>query len=224
MSTFFTIEEIKSEIINIEEMKKENETLKQVIQRLETELTNSKKNIKQLKEIIDERNNDMALEILEYFNRCNSIRKTARKYDMDMEELYEIIPEWDGCRDGLQGADDYDECRIDVIGRKQYDEECDEYTDDELADRKRTPEKAELDEIIADYKEDRMTLYEIADHYNLWINNLFRLLKENKLIEKETDVNNYPNFYMDYEGIGSEWDGKSDLGLIETFYTSSVNN
>ena len=213
MSTFFTIEE----------MKKENETLKQLIQRLETELIDSKKQIRQLKEIIDERNNDMALEILEYFNRCNSIRKTARKYDMDMEELYEIIPEWDGCRDGLQSADDYDECRIDVIGRKQYDEEC-EYTDDELADRKRTPEKAELDQIIADYKEDRMTLYEIADHYNLWINNLFRLLKENKLIEKETDVNNYVNFYMDYEGIGSEWDGKSDLGLIETFYTSSVNN
>ena len=211
MSTFFTIEE----------MKKENETLKQVIQRLETELINSKKNIKQLKEIIDERNNDMALEILDYFNRCNSIRKTARKYDMDMEELYEIIPEWDGCRDGLQSADDYDECRIDVIGRKQYDEECEEYTEDELEDRKRTPEKAELDEIIADYKEDRMTLYEIADHYNLWINNLFRLLKENKLIEKETDVNNYANFYMEYEGIWSEWDGKSDLGLIEAFYASS---
>jgi hypothetical protein len=40
-------------------------------------------------------------------------------------------------------------------------------------------------------------------------------LKENKVIEKETDAKGYDVFYTEYNGIWSEWDGKSDLGLIE---------
>jgi hypothetical protein len=159
--------------------------------------------------------NEFGLEILEYFNQCGSIRKTARKYNMDMEELYESIPEWDGCRDGLQGAEDYDECRMEVVGRNQWDDEHDEYTKEELDIRNRTPEKEELDEIISNYKDDKFTLYEIADNHNLCINNLFRILKENKVIEKETDAKGYDVFYTEYNGIWSEWDGKSDLGLIE---------
>ena len=128
------------------------------------------------------------------------------------------IPEWDGCRDGLQSADDYDECRLEVIGRKQYDDEQD-YTEEELDIRKRTPENDELDNILNDYKKGKMSLYELADNYDLWINNLFRLLKENKLIEKETDVRDYASFYTEHDGIWSVWEqGKSDFGLIAEFY------
>ena len=31
---------------------------------------------------------------------------------------------------------------------------------------------------VNDYKKGKMSLYELADKYDLWINNLFRLLKE----------------------------------------------
>jgi hypothetical protein len=57
-------------------------------------------------------------------------------------------------------------------------------------------------------------MYELADKYNLTIYNLFRLLKENNLIEKETDAKQYAGFYVDFNGAGSEWDGKSEIGLL----------
>jgi len=205
-------------------VRKGNETLFANHPFIEEVIVWDKKNNKYLQDIIDERNNDDALEILEYFHMCSSIRQTARKYNMDMEEIYESIPEWDGCRDGLQSADDYDECRQEVVGRKQWDEEKeDEYDEEELVFRKRTAEGDDLKEIIEDYKGGAMTIYEIADHHNLWINNLFRLLKENKVIEKETEVTDYAHFYTEHEGIWSEWDGKSELGLIEEFYKALQN-
>ena len=204
--------------LSVEEIYEENIMLKNKITDLENALTDSKQKNKFLQNIIDERNSDDALMILEYFHNCSSIRQTASKYSMDMEELYESIPEWDGCRDGLQSADDYDECRLEVIGRKQYDDEQD-YAEDENAIRKRTPEKDELDNILNDYKKGKMSLYELADKYELWINNLFRLLKENKLIENETDVRDYASFYTEHDGIWSVWEhGKSDFGLIAEFY------
>jgi hypothetical protein len=196
-------------------MDEENKILKEKIISLEKQLISSKEKNNELNIRFNEMINEFGLEILEYFNQCGSIRKTARKYNMDMEELYESIPEWDGCRDGLQGAEDYDECRMEVVGRNQWDDEHDEYTKEELDIRNRTPEKEELDEIISNYKDDKFTLYEIADNHNLCINNLFRILKENKVIEKETDAKGYDVFYTEYNGIWSEWDGKSDLGLIE---------
>jgi len=210
--------------ISIDDILLENKTLKERVTKLESELQDSKKRNEVLKEIIDDRNKEDAEVILDYFNRCGSIRQTARKYNMDMEEIYESIPEWDGCRDGLQSADDYDECRQEVVGRKQWDEEKeDEYDEEELVFRKRTAEGDDLKEIIEDYKGGAMTIYEIADHHNLWINNLFRLLKENKVIEKETEVTDYAHFYTEHEGIWSEWDGKSELGLIEEFYKALQN-
>jgi hypothetical protein len=203
---------------SVEEIYEENKMLKIKINDLENALADSKQKNKFLQEIIDERNNDDALVILEYFHSCSSIRQTANKYNMDMEELYESIPEWDGCRDGLQSADDYDECRLEVIGRKQYEDEQD-YAEDEITVRRRTPKNDELDNILNDYKKGKMSLYEIADKYDLWINNLFRLLKENKFIEAETDARDYKSFYTEHDGIWSVWEqGKSDFGLIAEFY------
>lgn len=59
----------------------------------------------------------MALDILEYFNKCNSIKKTAEEYDMTTEELIDWIPYWHGCSDGLQSARDYKE----FINDDEYD-------------------------------------------------------------------------------------------------------
>jgi hypothetical protein len=203
-------------------MDEENKMLKEKIISLEKQLVASKEKNNELKGKIDDMINDYSLEILEYFNQCGSIRKTARKYNMDMEELYESIPEWDGCRDGLQSAYDYHECRMEVIGRNQWDDEHDKYTEEEFDIKKRTPEPDELVSILKDYKDDEFTLYEIADNHNLWINNLFRILKDNKVIENEIDAKGYDVFYTEHNGSWSEWDGKSDLGLIEQFYKTNI--
>jgi hypothetical protein len=202
--------------LTIDEICAENKMLKEKIIGLEKDLEHSKEINTTLKEIIDSRNEDDAVKILEYFHSCSSIRKTAWKFGMDMEELYEVIPEWDGCRDGLQSADDYDECRLEVIGRQQWDEEQEtEQEEEEIKEKRRNPEPDELNNIISDYKDSNLSLYELADRYDLWINNLFRILKENKLIEKETDAKGYASFYQEHYGIWSEWDGKSDFGLLE---------
>ena len=199
----------------IDEILRENKVLKEKIIQLENELTNVKQNNVNLKEILSDRNDEDAVEILEFFHSCSSIRRTAWKYGMDMEEMYELIPQWDNCRDGLQSADDYEECRIEVVGRQEWDAEQEaEMTADELAIRDRTPDAEEMSKIIADYTDSSLSMYELADRYNLCIYNLFRLLKENNLIEKETDAKQYAGFYVDFKGAGTEWDGKNNMGIL----------
>ena len=205
MASYWTIDEILTE----------NKMLKERIIQLENELTNVKQNTVILKEILGDRNDEDAVEILEFFHSCSSIRRTAWKYGIDMEEMYELIPQWDGCRDGLQSADDYEECRIEVVGRQEWDAEQEaEMTADELAIRDRTPDAEEMSKIIADYTDSSLSMYELADRYNLCIYNLFRLLKENTLIEKETDAKQYAGFYVDFKGAGTEWDGKNNMGIL----------
>jgi hypothetical protein len=170
-----------------------------------------------LKETIDARNEENAPEILDYFHSCSSIRRTAWAYGMEMAELYELIPQWEDCRDGLRSADDYKECRIEIIGRREYDEELEEdMTKEELAFRERPLDEEDIRHIISDYKDSsELTLYELADRYELKINYLFKLLKENKVLDKETEAKGYAGFYEEHMGSGCEWDGKSELGLIQ---------
>ena len=149
----------------------ENKMLKEKIISLEKELVESKEKNNELKGKIDDMISDFSLEILEYFNSCGSIRKTAARYNMDMEELYESIPEWDGCRDGLQGADDYNECRMEVVGRNQWDDEHDEYSEEELDIRKRTPEPDELVSILKGHTDMIDSLLKL--NFSLNINFLF---------------------------------------------------
>jgi cell division septum initiation protein DivIVA len=208
-----------SSYLSVDEIYEENTVLKEKIIELENQIKKLKTINKNLTQVIDMRNQENAVEILECFHDCSSIRRTAWKFGIDMEELFELIPEWDGCRDGLQSADDYHECRLEVVGRKECDEEEeDDMEPEELALRNRTPESDEITKIIADYKESNLGMYELADRYDLKINNLFRILKENGIIEKETDAKYYESFYIDHLGAGSEWDGKSEFGLIAAFY------
>ena len=206
-----------------------NKVLKQQIKQLENEIINLKElNARQsceitklqeqnhiLKETIDARNEENAPEILDYFHTVHSIRRTALAYGMEMEELYELIPQWEDCRDGLKSADDYKECRIEIIGRREYDEEQEEDMRKEYFEfRQRELDADEVKQIIDDYKESNYTLYELADRYELQINYLFRLLKEKNVIDKETDAKGYASFYEEHMGAGCEWDGKSELGLL----------
>lgn len=201
--------------ISVFDIFEHNKILKEKITSLENEIAQLRAINANLKETLDSRNKENACEILQYFHSCSSIRKTAWKYCIKMEELYELIPEWDGCRDGLQSADDYVECRIEVIGRREYDEELEEdMTCEEREFRERALDKEDINNIIADYTESNLSLYELADKYELKINYLFRVLKENKVLEKETDAKGYASFYEEHMGSTCEWDGTSDLGLI----------
>lgn len=197
----------------------ENKVLQEKIASLEAENKRLKEKNKRLTQVIDARNKEDALDILEYFYSCSSIRKTAWNYNMEMEDLYESISEWEGCSDGLQSADDYEECRIEVIGRQEYDEEREyDMNDEEFEQLMRTPEPEEITQIIADYNNSGLSLYQLADKYDLKITNLFRLLKENNVIEKETDAKGYASFFVEHNGAGTEWDKKSEFGLIDAFY------
>lgn len=182
---------------------------------LETENENLKKQIKRLKQDIAARIGDDAEQILEYFNCYRSIKKTAWKYGMEIEELYELIPQWDGSYKGLHVADDFEECRIEVIGRKEYDKEIESNLDPEdLALKTRELNADEIKNIIYDYKNSELSLYDIADRHELKIDHLFKMLKDNGIIEKETDAKGYANFYKEYLGAREEWDGKSDFEFL----------
>ena len=208
--------------LTIDEILLENKMLKEKIISLERQLVNSqnqsaelKDKLDEIKESINDRNNEDACEILDFFHSCSSIRRTAWKYGMDLEDLYEQIPQWEDTWRGLEAASDYDECRKEVIGRQEYDaDEERAMTAEEIKIRDRTPIKEELECLIADYKDSSLTIYELADRYNLCIYNLFRLLKENNLIENEIDAKGYAGFYTEFMGAGSVWDGKSEIGLL----------
>lgn len=208
--------------ITIDELCVENTTLKnKVIQlenkikKLEKEIVTVKEYNKELKNRLDDLIDDSAEQILDYFHSVYSIRRTAWKYGMEMSELYELIPQWEDSREGLRSAEDYKECRIEIIGRREYDEEEEErMTKEQLEFRLRPLDEEDITNIIADYKESTLSMYELADRYELQINYLFRILKENKIIEKETDAKGYAGFYEEHMGSGCEWDGKSELGLI----------
>ena len=202
--------------ISVFDIFKENKELNEQIKMMENEIAQLKElNSKQLKEIkklqeqnntlketIDARNEENAPEILDYFHTVHSIRRTASAYGMEMEELYELIPQWEDSREGLKSADDYKECRIEIIGLREYDF------------RERYLDADYIHDIIADYKYSSLSMYELADRYELQINYLFKVLKDNKVIEKETDAKYYASFYTEHMGSSCQWDGKSELGLI----------
>ena len=218
--------------ISVFEIYEDNKVLKERMIHLENEITKLQEtNAKQLKEIknlkiynlalketIDAIDEDNTNEVLDYFHSCSSIRRTASAYCMEMDELYELIPQWENSREGLQSADDYVECRIEIIGRREYDEELEEdMTWEEREYRERAIDTDEVYKIISDYIEStNLTLYELADRYELKIDYLFKLLKENKVIDKETDAKGYASFYEEHMGSGCEWDGKTELGLFES--------
>jgi hypothetical protein len=217
--------------VSVFEIFVDNKVLKERMIHLENEIVKLQEtNAKQLKEIrilkasnlalketIDAGNEDNANEVLDYFHRVHSIRKTASEFCMEMAELYELIPQWEDSREGLKAADDYKECRIEVIGRREYDEELEkDMTWEEREFRERALDTDDVYKIISDYIENtNLSLYEIADRYELRINYFFRLLKENKVIDKETDANGYECFYEEHMGSGCQWDGESELGLID---------
>jgi hypothetical protein len=205
-----------------EELLIENNELKAKINKLEKQLKASNKRksfyerqsdiyIRRMIDYIQER---MQEDVMDHFKWCRSIKDTAENYKLDMDVLYYLIPIWFGSTYELSTADDYEECMIEIMGRKKYDTER-EITTEEMNIINRTPDTQEMNKIIWDYINTKMSLYNLADKYNLKINNLFRLLKINNLIVNETDAKGYDNFYTDYFGADFYWDYETEVGMIE---------
>lgn len=195
MSEFDKIVTEKNELQEIEIKK-----LKEINKMQEIEIKELKNKIMSMKNAIDIRNEEEIENILEYLYTSNSIRDTAWKYSMDISNLFLMIPECDGCSDGMHDLYDYDSCRLEVLGRRLYDEEQEcKMSSEELEERMRIPDQEEVSRIIKAYNNNKK-LYEIADNFDLKINNLFRILKENGIIQKETDANGYKDFYIEYYG------------------------
>ena len=144
-------------------------------------------------------NNNLAVDMIDYLNECDSLEKTAEYFNYDVLELFTWIPEWDDCNDRLYGLDNYKYYLYKYSGRRY---EMDDINDNsnELKIKMRILGKDELDKIFEEYKSNKLSLYELADKYNILINNLFRFLKDNKLIEKESDAIGYNDFYKEYIG------------------------
>jgi hypothetical protein len=180
---------------------------------LQEEYKKLQKSCNRKKRIID---NNIAIDILDYLNECNNLTETARKFDCDPEELFYSIPDWDNCNDRLYRLEDYSFFNNKLCGRY-----C-ELDNLNKIDNKimRTPDKDELYAIFADYKRRKHSLYELADKYDLLIINLFRLLKEHKFIEKESDSFGYNDFYKEYIGetFYNKYDINTDLKLIDMYY------
>ena len=210
-----------TEYITIDQLLIENNELKLKVDRLEKQLKASNKRttfFTKQSNICKERMreyvcNNIREEVIKTFEWCKSIIDTADEYNLDMEVLYELIPIWYDDRNKIMEAKDYEECMIKVMGRKKYDAE-NEMTTEEMNIINRTPDLEEMNKIIWDYINTNMSLYELADNYNLKINNLFRLLKINNLIVNETDAKGYHTFYTDYMGANIFWDFETEVGMI----------
>ena len=214
-----------AEFASNEELLIENKELKAKINKLEKQLKASNKRTSfyectsdiYKKRMIDYIEETMQQSVMDGFEFYKNIKVTAENYKLDMDVLYHLIPIWLDRRESnyeLSTADDYEECMIEVIGREKYDAEL-EFTSEEMNIMNRTPDLEEMNKIIYDYINTNISLYELADKYNLKINNLFRLLKINNLIVNETDAKGYDTFYTDYFGADFYWDYETEVGMIE---------
>ncbi len=137
-------------------------------------------------------------DIIDYLYKYNNIKKTATKFGCDIKYLYSKLDTWPECSDTLIEREDYNDYHYKFEGRRC---EIDDIMFSENYNEKiRTPDNEELEIIFVEYKSGKITLYELADKYNLIIINLFRLLKEHKLIENESDAIGYESFYKEYMG------------------------
>ena len=190
----------------------ENNKLQEKIKYLKNELNS-------VYDVID---NHLAIKILEHVSITNSIKQTANYYKLDPDWIYCKIPEWDNCNDGLYNLSDYKEYLYKVEGRQVEleDFDCDDINE---IDKIRTPEHIELESIFYDYLCTNMSLYDIADKYNIIILNLFRLLKEERHIENEIDTRGYKQFLKEYYGNYYNENDNNKLNLIEKFYDNYKN-
>ena len=210
---------------------KELELVKKELEKVQKELNYLKEENKKLKNDYEQQYNiiskNLAYEIVQYALDSKSIKKTAEKYGCDVKYLYNSLQDWNDSKEIVSEAEDYHDYREKFDGRAY---EIDELINtlntgdiddiEELNEKMRTPEKEELDKIITEYNDAKISLYDLSDKYDLSIINLFRLLKENNIIEKESDAIGYDDFYRVYSGEYeyNEYSSSKNVDLVKFYY------
>ena len=95
----------------------------------------SLKENEQLKNNIINLQDTFGLEICEYFEKCNSLIETTKKFFFSNElDCYEALLEYYGSSEPLEYAKDYKQCYKDIFGRdyEEDDEEDDEEEDERI--------------------------------------------------------------------------------------------
>jgi hypothetical protein len=94
------------------------------IKRLNNIINELKNENEKLRIIIDEMQNEKALEICEYFSSCGSISQTAYKYHFESDkDCYWALVKYFGCSDPLQHASDYEELDNELFGSDDDNEQ-----------------------------------------------------------------------------------------------------
>ena len=94
------------------------------IKRLNNIINELKNENEKLRIIIDEMQNEKALEICEYFSSCGSISQTAYKYHFESDkDCYWALVKYFGCSDPLQHANDYEELDNELFGSDDDDKQ-----------------------------------------------------------------------------------------------------
>jgi hypothetical protein len=97
------------------------------------------------------------LTIVEYFNECNSLRKTTEYFFFqDVRDTYYSLRSYFDCSDPVQGADDYKECYKEIFGKEYCDNEDEDEDDaneedDADADANEEEDTDEDDDDVEDY-------------------------------------------------------------------------
>jgi hypothetical protein len=192
MSSFQELEIIKKQL---EATKKELESIKKKFNIQEVEYNKMGESLDDMTEMIKK---NWSPDIYETLLDNDCFETTADWYNCNPEDIYRILYGEPECyQEGLENTKDYKFYRNKINGRKEeLDYLCNLDYDEIIEENNmRTPDKEELNMLISDYLGEKFTLYELADKYDLLIINLFRLLKEHTLIEKETDAIGYEKFY-----------------------------
>ena len=239
MSSFQELQELSDSNKQLEIIKKQLEATRKELIDSNTQLESIKKkfNIQELEyNKIGESLDDMtemikdnwSSDIYEHLLDNGCLETTASWYNCKPEDIYRILYGEPECyQEGLENTKNYKFYRNKIDGRQEeLDYLCNLDYDEIIEENNmRTPDKEELNILISDYLGEKFTLYELADKYDLLIINLFRLLKEHTLIEKESDAIGYEKFYQEYLGEDNynKYEDIKNLKLIELFYKYMKN-
>ena len=83
-------------------------------------------------------NNNLAVDMTDYLNECDSLEKTAEYFNYDALELFKWIPYWDDCNDRLYGLNNYKYYLYKYNGRRYEMDDINDNSSELKKEHKRT--------------------------------------------------------------------------------------
>ena len=110
--------------LSYEELLAENANLKITCEEFKKEIELLKNKIVNLKDKINDFQDNQSDEICEFFNDCNSLKKTAKHFLYDnIVDCGDDLINFNGCTDAIQDAKDYKEYYFQKYGHNEDSDE-----------------------------------------------------------------------------------------------------